>query len=81
MARKEHTNRFWWVLGTCNVLAMAYPMVLVHRADSMDAWLLAIFVLIVAIFLLAVADTISIVAANVIGGTKRGAKQSTIRPD
>ena len=55
MARKEHTNRFWWVLGTCNVLAMAYPMVLVHRADSMDAWLLAIFVLIVAIFLLAVA--------------------------
>jgi hypothetical protein len=81
MARKEHANRFWWILGTCNVLAMAYPIVLVHRADSMDAQLLATFVLIAAIFLLAVADTIGIVVADVIGGTKCGTKHTEIRPD
>jgi hypothetical protein len=37
--------------------------------------------LIVAIFLLAIADTVSIVVADVISGTKRGTKQTKIRPD
>jgi len=37
MKRSGTTNRFWWVPGTLNVLATAYPIVLVRRADSVDA--------------------------------------------
>ena len=81
MKRRGTTNQFWLVLGTLNVLVMVYPIVLVCRADRVDARLLATFVLIVAIFLLAIADTVSIVVADVIGGTKRGTKQTKIRPD
>ena len=81
MRKKGTTNQFWLVLGTLNVLVMVYPIVLVCRADRVDARLLATFVLIVAIFLLAIADTVSIVVADVIGGTKRGTKQTKIRPD
>ncbi|MBZ5664146.1 MAG: hypothetical protein LAO30_06030 [Acidobacteriia bacterium] len=81
MRKKGPTNHFWLVLGTLNVLVMVYPIVLVCRADRVDAQLLATFVLIVAILLLAVADTISILVADVIGGTNRGDKQRKIRPD
>ena len=45
MKRSGTTNRFWWVLGRLNVLAMVYPIMLVRRADSVDAQLLATLVL------------------------------------
>ena len=41
MKRSGTTNGLWWVLGTLNVLAMVYPIMLVRRADSVDAQLLA----------------------------------------
>jgi hypothetical protein len=45
MKRGGTTNQFWLVLGTLNVLVMVYPIVLVCRADRVDARLLATFVL------------------------------------
>lgn len=60
---KRPTNRFWVVLGALNVLAILYPIGLALRADSGDAHLFAAVVLIGIVFLLAIADTVSIVAA------------------
>src|SRR5689334_10740837 len=58
------TNRFWFVLTAINVLALSYPIVLLHRAESMDASLFATFVLIGCVFLLTVIDFVSIVIAD-----------------
>lgn len=52
------------MLGALNVFAILYPIGLVLRADSGDAHLFAAVVLIGIVFLLAIADTISIVLAH-----------------
>jgi hypothetical protein len=75
MRGNETKNQFWLVLGALNVLAMIYPIVLVYRADQIDAKLLAAVVLVVAILLLAVGDAVSIVIADVVGGGKQGDKR------
>jgi hypothetical protein len=63
MRRKGPTTRFWMVLATLNVLAMVCPVSLFLRADSDDARLVATFVLIGVVFLLAITDTVSILVA------------------
>jgi hypothetical protein len=54
----------WIVLALANVLALVYPINLSLRAKSVDENLFATFVLIASIFLLALVDAISIVAAD-----------------
>ena len=63
MAKKGPTNRFWSVLGTLNILAMVYPVVLTRQANSDGAQLMATCVLAVVLFLLAIIDTISVLLA------------------
>jgi hypothetical protein len=70
------TSRFWLVLSTLNIIALVYPIVLIRGADSVDAHLLATFVLIAMIFLLVVADTVSILVADAISGPAHDNKQT-----
>jgi hypothetical protein len=81
MRRNGTTIQFRLVLGTLNVLAMVYPIVLVRRADTVDTHLFATFVLVGMVLLLAVVDAFSILVADAIGGTKGDDKQSKTGPD
>jgi hypothetical protein len=63
MKRKSTATRFWVILVTINLLVMIYPINLILRANGPDDWLEAAFVAIGSAFLLAVADTISILVA------------------
>ena len=63
-------KQFWTVLATINVLALIYPVQLLHRAESGDERLLASLALMVVPFLLMVADAISVVIAEVIVSTR-----------
>jgi hypothetical protein len=58
------TNRFWFVLTVINLLALSYPIILLHRAETTDSYLFATFVLIGCVFLLTVIDFVSIVIAD-----------------
>ena len=66
MEMKSDKSRrdLWIVLALANVLALVYPINLSLRAKSVDENLFATFVLIASIFLLALVDAISIVAAD-----------------
>jgi hypothetical protein len=66
MEMKSDKSRrdLWIVLALANVLALLYPINLSLRAKSVDENLFATFVLIASIFLLALVDAISIVAAD-----------------
>jgi hypothetical protein len=64
MVKNGSTNRFWFVLTALNLLALSYPIILLHRAETMDASLFAAFVLIGCVFLLTVIDFVSIVIAD-----------------
>jgi len=71
MKKKMPTREFWEVLATGNVLALLYPIGLLHRADSTDETLFATIVLVGFVFVLAVVDALSIVVADVVGTSKR----------
>ena len=64
------SKRFWSVLAATNVLAIIYPLNLLHNAASSDEKFLAVLALMVVTFLLMVADAISIVIAEVVASTK-----------
>ena len=63
MKKGGPTAAFWKGLVMLNVLAMIYPVSLFLRAESDDDRLLATFVLIGSVFLLLIADAVSILVA------------------
>jgi len=72
MKTDKSRRDLWIVLALVNVLALVYPINLSLRAKSVDENLFATFVLIASIFLLALVDAISIVAADAAStGTNR----------
>jgi len=80
MKKNGSRNRFWLVLITLNVLAMAYPLSLICAASAIDEQLLATLVLIVVVFLLVVVDIISILIADAMGEPMSGKRPVRIRP-
>jgi len=64
MKSDKSRRDLWIVLALANVLALVCPINLSLRATSVDENLFATFVLIASIFLLALVDAISIVAAD-----------------
>lgn len=70
MRKKQPATEFWTVLAVVNVLVLTYPFDLLLRADSVDQHLFASFLLIVSVFLLALADAVSIIVADVVGTGK-----------
>ena len=70
MKRNKSSKELSIVLTLVNVLALIYPINLLLRAKSVDENLFATFVLIASVFLLALVDAISIVAADAVGTGK-----------
>jgi hypothetical protein len=70
MKRNKPNTQFWKVLATVNVLALIYPINLLHRAETADENLFAALALIGVVFLLLTVDAVSMVAREVIGDTK-----------
>ena len=70
MKRNKSSKELSIVLTLVNVLALIYPINLLLRAKSVDENLFATFVLIASVFLLALVDAISIVAADPVGTGK-----------
>ena len=70
MKTDKSRRDLWIVLALVNVLALVYPINLSLRATSVDENLFATFVLIASVFLLALVDAISIVAADAVGTGK-----------
>ena len=74
MVKNGSTNRFWFILTAINLLALSYPMILLHRAGTMDTQLLATFVLIGCVFLLTVIDAVSIVIVDGLNELEAGSR-------
>ena len=70
MKKNKPRTNFWGVLATVNVLALMYPIMLLHRADGADETLFAVFALIGSLFVLMVIDAVSIVVADVFGNVR-----------
>jgi hypothetical protein len=70
MKRNKSSKGFSIALALVNVLALLYPISLLLRAKSVDENLFATFVLIASVFLLALVDTISLVATDAAGSVK-----------
>jgi len=70
MKKDKPSTNFWGMLATVNVLALMYPIMLLHRADSADETLFAVFALIGSLFVLMVIDAVSILVADVIGNVR-----------
>ncbi|MBV9086559.1 MAG: hypothetical protein JOY79_03670 [Acidobacteriaceae bacterium] len=68
MSKKTHgpKNQFWLVLAALNALAMSYPISVYRGTEGGDAQLLAALLLVGILFVLAVADTVTIVFAYLI---------------
>ena len=60
MRKKKTKEQFWSVLGSLNMIAMAYPIGIYLRADGMENQILAISMLVGVGLLLAIVDTVSI---------------------
>ena len=69
--RNEPSMQFWIVLGTVNLLTLIYPVILLHRAKSVEEDIFANLVLIGSLLLLAVVNAVSMVVAGVVGTGKR----------
>jgi len=63
MVKSGRKNRFWLVLALTNLLTLSYPIILLHRAETADAQLLAALALIGSVFLLLIVDFVSILVA------------------
>jgi len=62
MKKQNSREDFWLVLGLINLLAMVYPMSSYLRADSIEDQVLWVCVLFGIGLVLAIIDTVSIVA-------------------
>jgi len=71
MKRNKSNSQFWPALTTVNIVALAYPINLLLRANSVDENLFAAFALIGLVFLLMVVDAVSVLVAEEVGITKR----------
>ena len=71
MKRNKSNAHFWRVLAAVNVLALIYPINLLHGAESADETLFAALALIGVLFLLISVDAVSIVVAGVFDTAKR----------
>ena len=60
MQKKKNREQFWSVLGSLNMIAIAYPIGTYLRADSTEDQILAVSVLVGVGLLLAIVDTVSI---------------------
>ena len=60
MRKNKTKEQFWSVLGSLNMIAVAYPIGMNLRANSMEDQILAISVLVGVGLLLAIVDTVSI---------------------
>jgi hypothetical protein len=70
MKTNKPTTEFWTVLTTVNLLALIYPIHLMHGAESADETLFAAIALIVVVFLLITVDAVTIVVAGAVGTGK-----------
>jgi hypothetical protein len=61
--QKRQKARFWTILTMINIVAMIYPATLYFQADNSDARFVATIVLLGAMFLLAITDTVSAIVA------------------
>jgi hypothetical protein len=66
MKTNKPTKEFWTVLTMVNVLALIYPIYLMHGAESADETLFAAVALIGIVFLLMTVDAVSIVVAGAV---------------
>ncbi len=79
MKNNENRQWFWWVLGMLNLIVVAYPIILVRSAHSVEDNLFAVFLLMFLMFFLVVVDMVSIVMAEVIGVINPDGKRTVIR--
>ena len=63
MRKNKTKEQFWAILGSLNIIAMAYPIGTYLRADTMEDQILAVSVLVGVGLLLAIVDTVSIVVS------------------
>ena len=63
MRKNKTKEQFWAILGSLNIIAMAYPIGTYLRADTMEEQILAVSVLVGVGLLLAIVDTVSIVVS------------------
>ena len=70
MKKNKPSTNFWGVLASVNVLALMFPIMLLHRADGAVETLYAVFALIGSLFVLMVIDAVSIVVADVFGNVR-----------
>lgn len=77
MKGRKSNAQFWRVFAAVNVLALIYPINLMHGAESADETLFAALALIGVLFLLISVDAVSIVVAGVFDTTKRGDQRLT----
>jgi len=68
---KKLSTQFWTVLGVVNVVALMYAVTLARRADGGGEGLFSAVALMGFMFLLFVADAVTIVVADVIAETRR----------
>lgn len=71
MKTNKQTTEFWTVLTMVNVLALIYPIHLMHGVQNADETLFAALVLIGVVFLLITVDAVSIAVADAVGTGKR----------
>ena len=65
MQKEKPTTQFWTILATVNILALMYPVNLLHSAEGTDDKPFAAITLIGVVFLLMMIDVVSILIANV----------------
>ncbi len=63
MKKGSPRTRFWLILVTLNIIAFAYPIVLLLRSEDDASRLFGVLVLMGAFLLVAVADAVSVVFA------------------
>jgi hypothetical protein len=71
MKRNKPSMQFWTVLGTVNLLTLIYPVILLHRAKSLEEDIFANLVFLGSLLLLAVVNAVSMVIAGAVGTGKR----------
>jgi hypothetical protein len=71
MKKDKLGTQFWTVLGTVNLLTLICPVILLHRAKSVEEDIFANLVLLGSLLLLAAVNAVSIVVAQASGADKR----------
>jgi len=64
MKRRKPRTPFWIALATINILALIYPISLIHAAKTIGENFFATFALIGVVFVLVVIDAVSIVVMD-----------------